>query len=102
MSRLEQLRKLAAAQPADPFTHYGIALECVQLERWEEALAAFEQTLAIDHAYAAAYFQKARTELKLGRRQAAAVTLQAGVQVAAAQGDTHTVSKMKELLETLV
>lgn len=101
MSRLDQLRKLAAAEPSDPLAHYGIALECVQLERWEEAIEAFEQTLAIDYAYVAAYFQKARTELKLGRRPAATATLQAGVQIAAAQGDTHSLSKMKELLETL-
>lgn len=101
MARLDQLRKLAAAQPQDPFTHYGVALECVQLERWEEALAAFEQTLAIDREYAAAYFQKARTELKLGRRKEAVATLEAGILVAVAKGETHTASKMRELRETL-
>lgn len=101
MSRLDQLRKLAATQPGDPFTQYGVGLECMQLERWEEALAAFEQTLRIDRQYAAAYFQKARVELKLGRREAAIETLKAGIAVAAAKGETHTVSKMQETLESL-
>jgi tetratricopeptide (TPR) repeat protein len=101
MSRLDQLRRLAAAQPDDPFTHYGVGLECEQLERWEEALAAFEQTLKIDPQYSAAYFQKARVELKLGRRETAAGTLKAGIAVAAGKGETHTVSKMQELLESL-
>jgi tetratricopeptide (TPR) repeat protein len=101
MSRLEQLRRLAAAQPGDPFTHYGVGLEYMQLERWDDALAAFEQTLSIDPQYSAAYFQKARTELKLGRRAEAAETLKAGMAVAAARGETHTVSKMQEMLESL-
>ena len=101
MSRLDQLRRLAAAQPDDPFTHYGVALECVKLELWGEALAAFDRTLAIDAQYSAAYFQKARAELKLGRREAAAATLKAGMAVAASKGDTHAVSKMQELLESL-
>jgi tetratricopeptide (TPR) repeat protein len=101
MSRLDQLLRLAAAQPDDPFTHYGVGLEYVQLERWAEALAAFEQTLQLDPQYTAAYFQKARVELKLGRRDAAAETLTAGIAVAAGRGDTHAVSKMQELLESL-
>ena len=101
MSRLDQLRRLAAAQPNDPFMHYGVGLECVQLERWEEALAAFERTLEVDPQYSAAYSQKARVELKLGRREAAAGTLHAGIAVAAGKGETHAVSKMQELLESL-
>jgi tetratricopeptide (TPR) repeat protein len=101
MSRLDQLRKLAAAQPDDPFTHYGVGLECVQLTRWEEALVAFEQTLRIDPQYSAAYMQKARVELKLAKREAAAATLKAGIAVASGKGETHAVSKMQELLESL-
>ncbi len=101
MSRLEQLRQLVAAQPHDPFTHYGVGLECAQLERWEEALTAFDETLRLDRQYSAAYFQKARVELKLGRREAAAETLTAGIAVATANGETHTVSKMQEMLESM-
>jgi len=101
MSRLEKLRQLAAAQPDDPLTHYGVGLECMGLEQWPDALAAFDRTLAIDAQYSAAYLQKARTLLKLDRRAEAAAALQAGVAVAAARGETHAVSKMQELLETL-
>ena len=101
MSRLEQLRKLAAVSPADPFTHYGVGLECAALEHWAEALAAFEQVLGLDPRYSAAYLQKARAELKLGRRDAAAGTLRAGIAVAQASGETHAASEMQKTLEMM-
>ena len=47
------------------------------------------------------FFRAAISLLKLGRRDEAAAVLQAGVAVAAARGETHAVSKMQELLETL-
>lgn len=101
MTRLDQLRRLADVDPNDPFVQYGLGLEYQQLERWDEARAAFERTLALDASYTAAYFQKARTELKLGARAAAAETLRSGVKVATARGETHTASEMNKLLETL-
>ncbi len=102
MSRLEQLQKLADAQPEDPLARYAVGLECMQLKRWAEAEAAFDRTLTIDPHYSAAYFQKARAQIKLGQPRAAAATLRKGIDVAAARGESHTVDKMKELLETLL
>ena len=101
MSRLEQLRKLAALSPSDPFTHYGVGLECLALERWAEAITTFERVLALDPRYSAAYAQKARAELKLGRRPAATATLQAGIATAQASGETHAASEMQKTLETM-
>lgn len=100
-SRLEQLRQLAAAQPNDPLAQYGLALEYVQLERWDEALAAFDRTLEIDRRYTAAHFQKARVQLKQGRREVAAQTLDAGIAAAEANGEAHTASEMRKLREAL-
>ena len=101
MSRLERLRKLAATQPNDPFVHYGVGLECVAQEQWDEALAAFERTLAIDGAYSAAHMQKARVEVKLGQRDAARATLVAGIAAAQAAGESHAAGEMGKILETL-
>jgi len=101
MSRLEQLQKLADAQPADPFARYGVGLECAQLERWEEALEAFERTLALDRKYVAAYYQKAQAELKLGRRAESTATLKAGIAVATERDEMHAVSEMKKMIEAL-
>jgi tetratricopeptide (TPR) repeat protein len=102
VTRLEQLQKLAALQPGDPLTQYAIGLEYSQLERWAEAIAAFEQTLAIDPQYSPVYYQKARAELKQGQRGAAAKTLQAGIIVTHARGETHAESELRKVLETLI
>lgn len=101
MTRLDQLRKLAAAEPNDPLAHYGIGLECLNLQRWEDARTAFAHTLTIDPKYTAAFLQKARAELKLGAREAAAETLRAGVALAAAKGETHAADEMRKMLEAL-
>jgi tetratricopeptide (TPR) repeat protein len=101
MTRLDQLQKLAAVQPDDPLIHYGIGLEYANQERWAEALAALEQTLKIDPQYVAAFFQKARAELKLNRRADAVATLTAGVSQAEQRGDRHSADEMRKMLETL-
>ncbi len=101
MSRLEQLRKLAAVSPDDPFAHYGVGLECLALEQWAAAIAAFDQVLALDPRYTASYAQKARAELKLDRRAEAAATLRAGIAVAQAKGETHAASDMQKSLEMI-
>lgn len=101
MSRLEQLRKLAALTPDDPLTHYALGLEHIHLEQWEEAIAAFERTLTVDVSYAAAYYHKARAESKAGRRAAAGATLARGMEVATAQGDLKTAKEMRQLLDTI-
>lgn len=102
MARLDKLRQLAAAQPQDPFVHYGVGLECVALEKWDDALAAFERVLALDSQYSAAHLQKARLEIRLGEREAARATLTAGHAAALAANDRHTADEMTKLLETLL
>ena len=101
MSRLEQLQKLVAASPDDPMTHYSLALEYGNLEQWEDAVSAFEAALKVDAKYAAAYYHKARAEIKLGRRADAQGTLKVGIEVAGAVGDAKTVREMKDLLDTV-
>ncbi|MEW6250362.1 MAG: tetratricopeptide repeat protein [Planctomycetota bacterium] len=101
MSRLDQLRQLAAAQPDDPFTHYGVALECMNLEFWDDARAALDRALALDPHYIAAHMQKARVELRTGQRAAAAACLQAGIAAAQARADRHAAEEMTKMLEAL-
>lgn len=101
MSRLDKLEKLAAMQPDDPFVRYGVGLELAALERWEDAIAAFDRVLALDSQYTAAHLQKARAETRLGRRDDARMTLTAGITAANAAGDRHTADEMSKLLETL-
>jgi tetratricopeptide (TPR) repeat protein len=101
MSRLEQLKQLAEVAPDDPISHYGVGLECINLERWEDAIAAFDLALGVDAKYSSAYYHKARAQISGGRSEAARATLQAGMAVAVAVGDAHTDGEMRELLESI-
>ena len=101
MSRLEQLQELVATSPDDPLTHYSLALEYNNLERWDDAIAAFEAALKVDAHYSAAYYHKARAEIKASRREAARSTLTVGIEIAGAAGDAKTVREMKDLLDTI-
>lgn len=101
MTRLQKLLQLAATTPDDPFTHYGVGLEYAQLERWDDALHAFDQALRVDAGYIAAYHQKARAALKLGQRDAATDALCAGIAAARARGERHEADEMQKMLEAL-
>ncbi|MFO0839757.1 MAG: tetratricopeptide repeat protein [Phycisphaerae bacterium] len=101
MSRLEQLKKLVASQPDDPMPHYGLGLEYINLERWDEAAQAFEAAIRVDAKYSAAYYHKARALISAGRHDDARATLEAGKIVARAAGDWHTDSEMQDLLDSL-
>ncbi len=81
--------------------HYGVGLECLAREEWADAVAAFDAVLKLDPRYSAAYAQKARAELKLGRRAEAAATLRAGVAVARGKGEKHAADEMQKMLETM-
>ncbi len=101
MSRLEQLLKLVEVSPDDPLTHYAVALEYFNQEQWDKSRQAFERTLEIDPNYTAAYYHKARAEIRAGLREQARQTLTAGQQCARRQGDLKTEREMQELLDTI-
>ncbi len=101
MTRLEQLRKLVEIAGDDPMSHYGLGLEHVNLEQWEEAAAAFAKAIEVDAKYSAAYYHKARSEIALGRAADARATLKAGMEIAHAAGDWHTQGEMQALLDSI-
>lgn len=101
MSRLEQLRKLVQIDPADPLGHYGVGLELIQLERWDEAAAAFGQAIGCDANYSSAYYHQGRAHQSAGQIDQAREVLTRGMQVAHQQGDLKTVNEMRELLDSL-
>jgi len=101
MSRLQQLLNLVRVAPEDALPHYSLGLEYARLGEWENALAAFDATLRVDQDYSAAYYQKARVEIELGRPEVARATLRCGMDTARAARDWHTVAEMQALAETI-
>jgi tetratricopeptide (TPR) repeat protein len=101
MTRLEQLQKLAQVDPRDPITRYALGLEYFNLEQWDQAIAAFDEAIAIDPRYQPAFHHKARAELRAKRHDAARATLATGIALARAAGDRHAEAEMREMLEAL-
>ena len=89
MPSIEQLQKLLAADPSDPFLLYGMAQEHAKQGRHGEALAWYDRCLAADPKYAYAYFHKARSEEAMGNSDGAAATLRAGQAAAPVRCQRH-------------
>ena len=58
MSRLEQLERMLAEEPDDPFLNFSLAMELARLQRPDESLRQFDRVLELDAGYCTAYFQK--------------------------------------------
>ena len=103
-SRLEQLTKLHAADPKDPFCTYGIALEHAKAQQFTDALQWLDKTLDVDSQYCYAYFQKAKMFIEMGDENAARQVLQTGIGVARKAGNpdaAHAAEEMGALLESI-
>ena len=99
--RLEQLLKLHAADPADPFCTYGIALEHAKQGRTDDALGWLDKTLAADAGYCYAYFQKGKLLAERGDGAAARIVLERGINAARAAKDPHAEAELMSLLESV-
>ena len=95
--RLEQLKKLHAADPNDPFLTYGIALELAKVDALEEALTWLDQTLARDANYCYAYYQKAKMLSEMGEDKQAQTAISQGLEAAKRVGDDKAHSELMEL-----
>lgn len=99
MATREQLERLLAAEPNDVFLNFGLAMELAKEESQEPALRQLDRVLELDPDYCAAYRQKGRLLLALGRAEQARQVLTAGVHAAKRVGDAHAASQMSELLD---
>ncbi len=102
--RLAKLEKLHAADPADPFCTYGIALEHAKAGRIDDALAWLDKTVELDPHYCYAYFQKGKllsTRGAPGDDAAARKILEAGITAATEAGDAHAREEIAELLDSI-
>ena len=102
--RLEYLLKLTGEPGAgqkDPFVWYGLAMEYRSLERYEEALATFEQLRAEAPEYVPMYLMCGQMLEKLGRAADARTWLSAGVEAARRKGDQHALGELEGALDAL-
>lgn len=97
MPSLEQLHRLLAAEPNDPFTLYAIAQEHAKNSEHVQAIAFYDRCLAADPSYLYAYYHKARSLACCARKDEAIATANEGLAAAKKADDAHAASELLAL-----
>ena len=98
---LEVFTKAIEKDPKNTFVRYALAMEYRKQKRWDESLVAFNAVIEHDADYIPAYQMGGQTAVDADRADEARDLLTLGIETAGKQGNTHAVSEMTELLETL-
>lgn len=101
MDKLAMLSEILAANPADSFARYGLAMEHLSRGETDQALTEFQKTTDTNPDYVPAYQMSGQTLAKLHRTDDAKVRLQAGLLAADRTRNTHAASEMQALLDEL-
>lgn len=101
MDKIAMLSEILAANPADSFARYGLAMAYAAEGRSDEALAEYTTATDGNPDYVPAYQMSAQLLLKLHRTDEARARLEAGLAAAARTGNTHAASEMQAMLEDL-
>ena len=100
-SRREQLERLLADDPKDPFLRYGLAMECGREGDDARLVEGLEALVKESPEYIPAYFHCAQGLLRLGRPDEARTVLEQGIAQARRTGDLHAAEEMQGLLGTI-
>ena len=100
-SRLETLRSLVAQGTAEPFAHYGLAMELRTQGQLQEAWQWFESLLQSHPDYIAAYAPAADTLVSLGRSQQARDLLRQGIEQCERKGQSHARDQLQTALDAI-
>lgn len=99
--RLEALLKFLAQDPDDTFTRYGIALEYISLNEYDEAVKFLESVLDRDTNYLAAYQQLGHIYAITNRKEKAVEVYKNAIAAAKSSGDKHAADNISNLLAEL-
>lgn len=100
-NRLDTLKNMIAQDPASAFARYGLAMEYVNLGRFDEAMDEFHSLLGSNPDYAAGYFHAGRTLERIGKIDEARTMYEKGIEVTSRTGDAHTRSELQAALDML-
>ncbi len=99
--RLEFLLKVTGAGGADAFVWYGLAMEYRALERFDDALVAFQTLRGQTPDYVPMYLMAGQMLEQMGRAEDALAWLSAGIEAANKKGDSHAASELSAAREAL-
>jgi tetratricopeptide (TPR) repeat protein len=101
MDKIAMLTEILAANPADSFARYGLAMEHLSQGNNDAALAEFAATTQHNPDYVPAYQMSGQTLAKLHRHDEAIARLNDGLAAATRTRNTHAASEMQALLDEL-
>jgi cytochrome c-type biogenesis protein CcmH/NrfG len=100
-TRRQKLEEMLAKNPADAFTLYGLALECVNIGDFTSAETHFRALLQSNPDYVPGYQMYAQNLAQHDRAEEAKTVLTQGIQAATRAGNQHARSEMEGLLAEL-
>jgi tetratricopeptide (TPR) repeat protein len=100
-NRLEILTQMVAQDPGNSFARYGLAMEYANQGELVTAVTEFQNLIARDENYPAAYYHGGQALEKLGRLDEARAFYQKGVEVTQRTGDAHTRAEIEAALSLL-
>lgn len=101
MSRMDQLQKLHAADPADADVLYMLAQEHAKAGQYDQAIQWYDRCIETDGHYHYAFYHKARAQQSADNESGAIVTLRTGLAAARKAGDAKATSEIAAFLDEL-
>jgi len=95
------LEEFLAADPADVFSRYALALELEKEQRPAEAINELHAVIERDANYVAAYYHLGRMLARAGQTEEAREVYRTGLDAAAKAGDRRTRDEIQEALDAL-
>jgi thioredoxin-like negative regulator of GroEL len=100
-SRRQMLEEFVARKPDDPFSRYGLAMECMNSGDPRAADEHFRALLQSNAEYVPAYLMYAQLLVREARGEEARQILSSGIAAADKKGDQHARSEMEGLLSEI-
>ena len=97
-TRRQMLEEFVAKRPDDPFSRYGLAMECMNGGDTGAADGHFRELLQRNADYVPAYLMYAQMLSREARSEEARQVLSSGILAACRTGDQHARSEMETLL----
>ncbi|MCY4188089.1 MAG: tetratricopeptide repeat protein [Bryobacterales bacterium] len=101
MDRIDALRAMLEADPANHFARYGLAHEFAKRGNDSKALEEFGRILEEDPDYQAAYYHAGKTLERMNCPDKARDTYQQGIDASHRTGDAHACAELEEALALL-
>lgn len=100
-ARIETLKNMLAADPANAFARYGLALEYLNGGDADAAVKEFDALLAAHPDYTYGYFHGGRALESLGRLDDARALYERGVEASQKKGDMKALGEIQAALDIL-